>query len=382
LFNRNATTWTPINIDNDLTTEYLLYFTYDNGQLGAIIYDQQTGDTSVVSTTPVPAPIQPAGMFVPYQVEPSFWTRSDAPDTVGYVATPNTSPEVLRLEQVERFPDGTPDAAGTANPNPGASVPATNEAIIYGGANVITVLWWRNSFDGYGVAQMAALGGLRTAPQDARVLRPLQTVIGQTPLTDLLARSVLCRETRYTRADANEPAESISPYQTAVRYVESDLGIVFCLSVPLHPYYPEGVALAYLRPTSAPAPARGEQPVDPAAGLLWPGLTDAQRAQMAALTDLDGPDVPGSPPLIVRDLRAPASVPLPSDTRAPNGAPITTTSCAEIVSADGRLLRRLLFDMLYQPVQEVDGEIVSERFVITNITDITSVVLNCTLVVP
>ena len=35
----------PINIDDDLTTEYLLYFTYDNGQMGAIIYDQQTGST-------------------------------------------------------------------------------------------------------------------------------------------------------------------------------------------------------------------------------------------------------------------------------------------------------------------------------------------------
>jgi hypothetical protein len=167
-----------------------------------------------------------------------------------------------------------------------------------------------------------------------------------------------------------------------VRYIESDQGIVFCFGAPPHPYYPEGVALAYLRPDTASTPEGGAQPVDPASELVWSELSEAQRAQMAALTDLNGPDVPGSPPLVVRDLRAPASVGLPPDTRAPDGTPITTTSCAEIVSADGKLLRRLLFDMLYEPVQEADGEIVSERFVITNITDITNVVLDCALVVP
>jgi hypothetical protein len=103
---------------------------------------------------------------------------------------------------------------------------------------------------------------------------------------------------------------------------------------------------------------------------------------MDALLDLDGPDVPGSPELIVRDLRAPASVALAPDTRAPVGTPITTSVCAEVVSADGRLLRRLLFDLLYEGVQEVAGTVQPERFVITNMTDITAAVLNCTLVVP
>jgi hypothetical protein len=383
-FNRGTTNWTPINIDDDSTTEYLLYFTYDNGQVGAIIYDQQTGATGVASATPVPLPNQPAGIYVPYQVEPSYWTRSDVPDTVGFIAPPNTSPTALGLEQVQRYPDGDTGKAGTANPNPPANAPSNNEAIIYGGANVITVLWWRNTFNGYGITQMAALGGLTTEARPAGdVLRPLETVTGQTPIAGLLSRSVLCRETRFTRTNANEPPDIVPPvYQSAVRYVESDNGIVFCFGAPPHPYYPEGVVLAYLGLDAAPPPARGAAPIDPAAGLVWSGVGAEQRAAMAALLDLDGPDVPGSPPLVVRDLRAPASVALAPNSRAPAGTPITTNACAEVVSADGRLLRRLLFDLLYQPVQEIDGTVTAEQFVITNITDITAVVLNCALIVP
>lgn len=381
--NRGATNWTPLNIDDDSTTEYLLYFTYDNGQIGAIIYDQQTGATGVVSATPVPAPNQPAGIYVPYQVEPSYWTRSDVPDTVGYVAPPNTDPAALRLEQVQRYPDGEPNKAGTANPNPPSGAPPTNEAIIYGGTEVITVLWWRNTFNGYGITQLAALGGLTPEPRPAGdVLRPLEVVTGHRPISGLLSRSVLCRETQFTRMDANEPPDIVQPvHEDAVRYGESDNGIVFCIGPPTHPYYPEGVTLAYLR-TAASESAGGETPTDPAAGLVWSGLDETKRAEMAALLDLDGPDVPGSPPLVVRDLRAPASVALAPDTRQPDGAAITTTTCAEVVSGDGRLLRRLLFDLLYEPVQEVSGAVVAERFVITNITDITNVVLNCALIVP
>ena len=153
LFNRDATNWVPINIDDDLTTEYLLFFTYDNSQVGAIVYDQQTGSTGVVNATPVPAPNQPTGVYIPYQVEPSYWQRSDAPDTVGYVAPPFTAndPLAISVVQVQRYPAGEPNAVGTANPEAGDDVPATNEAIIYGGNTVITVLWWRNTFNGDGI---------------------------------------------------------------------------------------------------------------------------------------------------------------------------------------------------------------------------------------
>jgi hypothetical protein len=323
-------------------------------------------------------------VYIPYQVEPSYWRRTDAPDTVGFVAPPGTDPATLSVTQVERYPAGEPGMAGTANPDPGADVPPTNEAIIYGGGTVITVLWWRNAYNGYGIAQMAAAGGLTTAPPPAGdVLRPLQTVDGQTPLTGLLARSVLCRRVHYTRVDAVNPPDVIDPvYQSAVRYAESDGGIVFCMGPPPYPYYPEGVVLAYLNPPPAGEPERGEQAVDPAQQYLWVGLNDAQRASINATIDLDGAEVPGAPGLVVRELRAPASVSLAPDVREPSGPPITTSVCAEVVSEDGTLFKRLLFSLLYEPVQELSGTVVPERFAITAVTDITNVVLNCALVIP
>ncbi|MFN8467069.1 MAG: hypothetical protein U0X20_16055 [Caldilineaceae bacterium] len=386
LFNRNTSYWAPINIDNDLATEYLLYFTYDNGQLGAIIYDQQTGSSGVVNATPVPAPNQPASVYVPYQVEPSYWRRTDAPDTVGYIAPPGTSAEALKLVQVERYPAGQPNMAGTANPDPGSDVPPTNEAIIYGGSTVITVLWWRNAFNGYGMTQMEALRGLTPGPPPAGdIERPLQTVDGLTPLTGLLARSVMCRKTHFTRVDATNPPDVIEPiYQSPVRYAESDGGIVFCMSVPAYPYYPEGVVLAYLNPPPPGEPADG-QPVDLSQQYLWSGLNDAQRAAINATVVVNGTGSStgsSNSEMVVRELRAPASVALPPAVRTADGPPITTSVCAEIVSGDGTQLKRLLFSLLYEPVQENGATVVPERFAITAVTDVTDVLLNCTLVIP
>jgi hypothetical protein len=320
---------------------------------------------------------------VPYQVEPSFWTRSETPDTVGYIAPPFTTAGGISIEQVERLPSDDPNVAGAANPNPGSDVPPTNELIIYGGTQVISVIWWRNTFNGYGIAQMAASGGLVPVARAAgEVLRPLEAVIGETPLTGLLARSVLCREVRFAREKAGEPPDIIEPvYQSAVRYGESDGGIVFCFDTPPHPYYPEGVVLAYLRPPAVAPPARGEVPVDPTAGLLWSGMAETQRAAMLGAVDLNGPDVEGRG-LIVRDLRAPASVALMPDFRVPDAPPITTTVCAEVVSEDGQQLRRLLFDLVYEPVRDVNGVVNAEGFTISNITNITDAILSCALVIP
>lgn len=380
-FREPTTLWTQINIDNDIVPEYLLYFTYDNGQIGAIIYDQQTGPAVATNPTPIPAPNQPASMYVPYQVEPSYWTRSDAPDTVGFIAPPYTQASSLILEQVERYPAGTQDQAGTANPEPGEGVPATNEAIIYGGSNVITVLWWRNPYNGYGIAQMEASGGLRADPRPAgsEILRPLERVVGQVPLRGLLERSVMCSEIRYTRTETGEPPDIVQPvYQSAVRYVESNGGIVFCMGAPSFPYYPEGVVLAYLRPT----PAGATEAAAPSPNLLWSGLSDDQKAQMATTVDLNGPDVAGVPPLVVRDLRTPATIPLPENFRTAESSSITTNVCAEVVSEDGLTLRRLLFDLVYVSVAESGGVITPEHFSISNITDITNVFVNCALIIP
>lgn len=379
-FSRAGEAWNQINIDNDQTPEYLLYFTYDNGQVGAIIYDQQTGAAAANSSTPIPAPNQPASQYVPYQVEPSFWTRSDVPDTVGFVAPPDTTIDQLRIEQVQRFPAGDPGQAGTANPEPVEGAPDTNELIIYGGETVISVLWWRNAFNGYGITQMEASGGLQPEERPGDVLRPLRQVVGQTPIIGLLGRSVLCNKTIFKRADAGEPQDVVPPvHQSAVRYDQSSGGIVFCAGAPSAPYYPEGVVLAYLRPAPAGATTAGT----PSPELLWSGLSDATRAAIAEVLDLNGPDAAGSPPLIVLDLRTRASIPVPADFRSSTGRAITTNVCADVVTDDSQgIRRRLLFDLIYVPVQENGGVVTPERFAISGVSNITNVFTDCSRILP
>lgn len=188
ILGRNNTNpaWTEINIDNDLTPEYLLFFTYDNGQVGAIIYNQQTGADAATSATPVPRPISRQANTFPIKWSRPSGQRSDAPDTVGYVAPPGVTFEQLRVEQVQRIGARAGSDRRAANPQPGDSTPPNNELIIYGGSTVISVLWWRNAFNGYGIAQMEAAGGLQPDPRTGNVLRPLERVVGQTPLSGLL----------------------------------------------------------------------------------------------------------------------------------------------------------------------------------------------------
>jgi hypothetical protein len=56
--------------------------------------------------------------------------------------------------------------------------------------------------------------------------------------------------------------------------------------------------------------------------------------------------------------------------------------CADVVTEDGLILRRLLFDLVYVPVQESGGVITAEHFAIANIVDITNVFVNCAQIIP
>ena len=151
----------------------------------------------------------------------------------------------------------------------------------------------------------------------------------------------------------------------------------FAWSVPPYPYYPEGVVLAYLNPPPAGEPERGEQPVDSVSAVSVGGAERCPARDNQCHGSPDWHRNAGSSGLIVRELRAPASVSLAPDVRTPSGPPITTSVCAEIVSADGTQFKRLLFSLLYEPVQESGGTVVPERFAITAVTDVTDVVLNC-----
>ena len=57
--------WNKINIDGDTAPEYLIFFTYDSGQVGAAIYDLQIGSNRLAGRTPVPQPNEPPGTTFP-----------------------------------------------------------------------------------------------------------------------------------------------------------------------------------------------------------------------------------------------------------------------------------------------------------------------------
>ncbi len=85
---RDPTVWQAINVDDDAGAEYLLFFTYDSGQIGALIYDQQTGENQVTSRVPLMAPNQPAGTFIPYRLEPNYWPGAGAASATSHRPEP------------------------------------------------------------------------------------------------------------------------------------------------------------------------------------------------------------------------------------------------------------------------------------------------------
>ncbi len=74
-------------------------------------------------------------------------------------------------------------------------------------------------------------------------LAPVASLVGLEPIRDELARSVLCRETRYDRIVLE------TEQATTIEYRPTDMGITFCRTpLPPYPFYPEGVVLAFLQP--------------------------------------------------------------------------------------------------------------------------------------
>ncbi|MEZ4656889.1 MAG: hypothetical protein R2911_04905 [Caldilineaceae bacterium] len=124
---------------------------------------------------------------------------------------------------------------------------------------------------GYGVTQVYGPGGLLRAAEDpefTNLTEPISTLWADTPLND---RNMLCLRSRYDRVVklAEPPAPPFANFDT-ISYVESPEGIKFCHGAPRHPYYPEGVVLAYLQNP------QGEE------GLLFPDLSPDNKALIAS----------------------------------------------------------------------------------------------------
>lgn len=388
--------WTPINVDGTSREEYLLFFAYDNGQIGATIYEQiPIGSSGILSPTPIPAPNQPANSFIPYRLAPSYWQGSGA---AGYVAEPETQYEQITILQLQRNPASELE---TGVPVTDTQPAAIKELVILGGDTLMTVAWWQNAYYGYGVTQVRARAGLvNRRHQDNDNAKPVVSITGLDPLPDPLGRSVMCRQTLYTRS----PAPKISRtdenlYASAIRYHPSDEGIVFCKApLPAYPFYPEGVTLAFLRPEDRSDP----QTIDELNRYRLTfvqnesDIADIKKAEEAKtkkmkdwllLFDFDGPDNETMPTVIVDQLVMTPTLTLTEDYRKAGTAPLTTVVCAVVRSPDRQFKRYLLFHMQHQPPsfvavpntndnQAASQTSVTDRMIITDVVDMTTKVAN------
>jgi hypothetical protein len=234
--------WTQVNVDGDSDIEFLLVYTYNNsgdekydGPAGANIYDLQN------NTEQPDLREQPAPSYQPYRLLPNFWARSDT----GFIAPPGAQEAISvreasrpAAEQSDALPANVTNAGELDEQQTRAALETYNrEIIICGGATSITVAWWRNLLDGYGVANIYAAGGFDGV--DCADLRTMPaTLDGFDPLQD---RSLLCRRLSYTR--------TLDPNGDGVRdiiYAPAERGIDFCRFAPVHAFYPEAVVMAYL----------------------------------------------------------------------------------------------------------------------------------------
>jgi hypothetical protein len=310
----------PINIDDDEAVEYLMLYTYDHsngaGPVGAIILDPQS--EVVVTDDNERLAIRPSSFLNPYPILPNYWTGSGQ----GFIAAPEQRDAVVVTQ--------------LAYAGAGFDVTAAKPdlLILRGGDTYLTFVWWKGVDDGYGVEQLYAPGGFVDVDWTAwqRAPTPLHSIVSSRPLND---RNLFCRQIRYDLAET----ESIDPtvIRQATRYTETDLGLHFCYGPPAHPFYPEGVVLAYLLHPGHRLP------------LSTPALRE-DPARQAAIGQLIGLDILDR----VEEVRSYATVP----TRRVEGSAPTPERimpvCAHIVvkpeGEDGpRQARWLLFELDHQP---------------------------------
>jgi hypothetical protein len=219
-----------INIDDDAAVEYLMLYRYDqvngSGPIGALILDPQA--ETIVSDSGERVVGRPASFPNPYAILPNYWRGSGQ----GFIAAPGQENQI------------TVQAVTYAGATIGDLLPQPDTLILRGGNQYLTFVWWRNIVDGYGVTQLYAPGGFEEVDWTAwqRAPGPILSIVATTPRYD---RSLFCHKTRYTLADPTAAENDV--YRQPIRYLPTDLGIFFCSGPPTHPFYPEGVVLAFLR---------------------------------------------------------------------------------------------------------------------------------------
>ena len=225
----------PINIDGDEDTEWLVFYRYDNGNIGGVVYDPQTVPLGMSS---VPLPDQPATFLVPYQLLPDYQWYKDS----GYLGD----------DDVE---------FRTADSMKGEAQPASDRLLVRGLRNNYVTrfssFWWIDSKFGYGGSHISTRGWLSLSHEfphdwqvwkDKRNFPDITTVWAWEPLGD---RSYLCQRHRWQLNPNPDPdsgeAEGRFDYFAARFQRDASNDITFCSgAVPEEPAYPEGQVLAYI----------------------------------------------------------------------------------------------------------------------------------------
>lgn len=387
-FMPQSTMWQTVNIDDDEILEYLLFFRYDNSQVGAVIYDQQVTPPGSPNPAALPAISQSTGLYVPYRIAPGYWPGAGY---IGYIAPPNTAPRQIRFDELSRGPveDATESAA------------APGKELVIRVGTVMTVAWWRGVDSGYGITQVAADGGLvNYIHLNDDPTQVITTVTGLRPLGAVLARSYLCRETLYRRRELAVPYPEIDVTDTqAVQYEQEDRGLAFCASPPSYPFYPEGVVLGYLRPEDRQDPGKTEADLAAYRNAFYASnVTEEQRAAFLELIDL-GPGE-GIDPMIVQDIvppvtvnvttallggAAPATTAEPPEDTPPAEREPAARVCAQIATPSGEMGRRLIFELDHVPpaIGSTGAATTTtpDRLKIANIVDMTASASTCSGVI-
>ncbi|MEZ4728830.1 MAG: hypothetical protein R3E79_16980 [Caldilineaceae bacterium] len=394
------TPWAPlgqvqeVNVDGDVAPEYLLLFAYNvtteaataptlffqnpppSGPIGAVIYDTQV----VTGTTAASGSVPPStNAFIAYPLLPSY--RQGAGQ--GFIAEPPQRDEIA----VYAVNYGQQTGSGTAS---------ADTLMLRGGETRLTFARWQNRTAGYDVTQLMAPGGFEAAlyvPFDwtawERDPQPIRQIIGRHPLHD---RNLLCRRFRYQVDTApgasvamTPPTVNVTPTATTttvttvitvteetpppptiapLHFLETDLGLQFCYGTPDHPFYPEGVVLAYLLTGDEALLDREATP------------TTAQTETSNGLRQL----IESGAVARIDDLVSYVTL-----AAVPTGAvtvpPESTVVCATIAQQSAEALdqQTMLFTLRYQPPQAQARA--PERFFITNVEMLaapnTGVVVNC-----
>jgi hypothetical protein len=389
-------TWHPVNVDDDDDVEYLLLFTYDQGQVGGAIYDSQISPDLLgvvdIPATPVPSPtitlvpvpLQPLAYYRPYRLMPSSWSYSYGGNVGhGFLAAPGDSGNVQILAPPR--PDGNATAtaeisestvaqsdeneteAGQENAESSSqqneqSMPNPElEMMILGGDTHLTFVWWRDQLRGYGVTQLTAQAGFSDENWQDWPSNPIpiQEIDGLDPLTDYRARSQLCRITHYTRDKLSLPPDPSMAGLPSISFSEENQGLTFCNDVPAYPFYPEGVVMAYL--TLADGAATDAELQTAAGHLLTEGV-DADTIQRDTSQILLQDEM-------VDDIAAYETVPAQPAIVTDDEYLPTTTVCVEAAERDDPQSRRwVVYTLQYQPPDF--SQRLPDRWTISSATEI------------